>query len=269
MGSALREASIGRKLNFANWMAQNMTQVVDNVTAEETGAIDLTAGYAAGATALHIDGLTTTTGTLSAGQWISINGKVYKILTGDTADGAGDVDVVLTYGLKEAVTDGDVVKIYNSANLVTAAYAVGYLGYINIDDGAAGAPDTLQVGQTVSLGTTDYTVIEVTAGAGSTVDILLDRALEVAVSNNDPMFFGPAGGGQNLAFHRNAMTLAVRPLAPPRPGTGAISAVVNLAGVPMRVVITYDGDKQGHLVTLDFLAGIKVLDTDLGAICLS
>ena len=34
----------------------------------------------------------------------------------------------------------------------------------------------------------------------------------------------------------------------------------------MRVVMTYDGNKQGTLVTLDTLLGVKVLDKKLGAV---
>jgi hypothetical protein len=34
----------------------------------------------------------------------------------------------------------------------------------------------------------------------------------------------------------------------------------------MRVVITYQGLNQGHLVTCDMLAGIAVLDTRLGGV---
>ena len=65
------------------------------------------------------------------------------------------------------------------------------------------------------------------------------------------------------------MTLAIRPLALPRAGAGAISGLANYNNLSIRTVITYDGNKQGHLVTLDFLAGIKVLDTDLGAVMLT
>ena len=37
----------------------------------------------------------------------------------------------------------------------------------------------------------------------------------------------------------------------------------------MRVVITYDGTAQGHLVTLDMLCGVKVLDEDRGAVMIT
>ena len=36
----------------------------------------------------------------------------------------------------------------------------------------------------------------------------------------------------------------------------------------VRVTITYDGTSQGHLVTLDILAGVQVLDGRLGSVVL-
>ncbi|KKM98411.1 hypothetical protein LCGC14_1158160, partial [marine sediment metagenome] len=62
--------------------------------------------------------------------------------------------------------------------------------------------------------------------------------------------------------------LVTRPLAAPAAGTGALSFVANFNGLSMRIVITYDGTKQGHLVTCDLLCGVKVLDTRLGAVML-
>jgi hypothetical protein len=54
----------------------------------------------------------------------------------------------------------------------------------------------------------------------------------------------------------------------PRPGTGALSAVVNWNDLSMRATITYQGTQQGHLVTLDLLCGVAVLDTNLGCLLL-
>ena len=65
------------------------------------------------------------------------------------------------------------------------------------------------------------------------------------------------------------MSLVVRPLAMPRAGTGALSSVVNLNGLSMRATITYNGLKQGHLVTLDMLCGIAILDQNLGSVLLA
>jgi hypothetical protein len=76
-------------------------------------------------------------------------------------------------------------------------------------------------------------------------------------------------GDYNFAFHRNALALVTRPLAAPAAGTGALSFVASYNGLSMRVTITYDGTKQGHLVTCDLLCGIKTLDRRLGCVLLA
>lgn len=266
-GTALRTASIGEKLNFRHWMAQNMSQV-RQVYAPDTAAVNLTAGYGRGATVITVDASTTDS---VAGKWLSINGKVYHCTSETVASGAGDITI--EYGLAEPVANNDAVKIYTSQNVDFAAgYAANYAKAIAVDNGSGAAPTELQVGQLVTFGvqTVKYTIIDVdtTTSATETL-ILLDRPLEVALTDNLAVNYGPQGGGLNLAFHRNAITLAIRPLAPPRAGSGAISGVAQMGGATMRVVIAYDPYKQGHVVTLDFLLGVKVLDTDLGAVTLS
>jgi len=96
---------------------------------------------------------------------------------------------------------------------------------------------------------------------------MLDRALESAISDTDAVNIGPAGS-YNLAFHPNAIALVNRPLVQPRSGAGALSAVMDYNGVALRCTIQYQGSSQGHLVTLDTLFGVKVLDTGLGAVLL-
>lgn len=268
-GTALRTASIGRKLNFQHWMAQNMSQITGSAT-EGSAAVNNSGGYAVGATVITVDASSTDD---VAGKWISINGKVYHVASDTVSTGAGNL--TLEYGLVEAVNDNDSIIIYDETAAVDAAsgYAAGYDKYIDIDDAGGSQPAVdLEVGQLVTFGTQNhrYTVIDVdTDTSGTETKILLDRPLEAALSDNDNVNYGPSGGGFNFGFHRNSVTLVIRPLAAPRDGTGAISAVANLGGATMRVVITYDGDKQGHLVTLDFLAGVQVLETALGAVALS
>lgn len=269
-GTALREASLGRKLNFFHWMAQNTSQV-DAVSTPETFLIN-NGNITKGSTVITVDG--GSAGAQSDAEvddrWIDINGKVYHLIDTTLTTGAGTL--TLEYGLVEAIADGDTVNVYASiaAAQLGATLPVGYSKEVRIDDQSAGEAPQIQVGQMVTFGaqTARYSVIEVTLG-GSFTDILLDRPLEVAVADNDVVNYGPDGSGYNFAFQRNAVSLVIRPLQIPRPGTGALAGSANMAGVTMRVVITYDGDKQGHLVTLDFLAGIKVLEPLLGSCCLS
>lgn len=263
-GSALRTASIGEKLNFRHWMAQNMSQIL-TINAVGTGEIN-GGNLAVGSTVLTVDGFTS--GEIVPGDWISINGKVYHVTATDNAIATS---ITLEWGLKEAVADNDDITVYARAAM-DASYSAGYAKYLALDNGSGAQAAELQVGQIITIGTSNvrYVIMEIdtTTSATETL-VLLDRPLEAAVTNDAVVHYGPEGGGLNFAFHRNCLTLAVRPLALPRAGAGAIGGLANINGATVRVVITYDGNKQGHLVTLDFLAGIKVLETALGAVTLT
>jgi hypothetical protein len=90
----------------------------------------------------------------------------------------------------------------------------------------------------------------------------------VALANNDLGFPGPAGG-MNLAFHREALALVSRPLALPAADMGVRAQVGVHNDVSMRVTMQYDISQQGTVVTLDLLAGVAVLDENLGCVMLS
>jgi hypothetical protein len=255
-GSALREASLGRKFQFNNYMCQNMADVATGNTTS-AGAINLSAGYAKGSTVLTVDGIT---GAIATGTWLTIAGDASpQRVTAHSETLGNTTSITISPGLRRAVVNDAVITFYTpgAVNLL-AGYAAGWTKPIVID-GFTVAP---KVGQLVTFGTTStvYTVLK-----GSTTAITLDRALEAAIADDAAVNIGPAGS-YNMAFHRDAMTLAIRPLQPPK--VGALSSVVNMNGLSVRATITYDGNKQGHLVTLDMLLGIKVLDSNLGAILL-
>lgn len=258
----LTQASIGHKLNFDHWMDQNAPQVLpQSVVTEATSAT-----AAIGATALTMSSLSAD---VAAGAWVSVNGYTYQVAA---AQSATDTTLTLTYGLKAAVGSGDDVLVYPNTNAVDFAsnYAAGYNGAILIDDAAGALPtDLLQEGQIVSFGAgVNYTVVRVDSGT-TEYGIFLDRPLDATLANNTLVQYGPSGGGMNPMFSRDAITLAVRPLAPVMAGAGAISSVASFNGMTMRVTISYDNDVQAHVVTLDFLAGIKVLDQAKGGVILS
>jgi len=263
-GTALREASLGRKLGFNFFLCQNMPTIVDNSMAKKTGAINNTSGYAVGSTTLTVDGFT---GAVTSGSYVTIAGDMtpHRIAS-HTETLSNTTQIVLATGLRTAVVNDAVVTAYTPGAVNEAGnYAAGYDGAIVVD-GFTASP---QVGQMISFGTASaqYTVIQGRTGAGvatpSTTAITLDRPLDAAISNDDTVNVGPPGN-YNFGFHQNALALVVRPLALPQ--TGALSGIATYKNLSMRTVITYDGNKQGHLVTLDMLCGIAVLDTDLGVV---
>ena len=262
-GSALRNASLGRKLGFDILMSQNMPSVTGQVTV--AGAVNNVSGYTQGTTSITVDGLSAA---ITPGTFVSIAGDDAPQQVVSSTGGTTPTAIVITPGLIHAVADGAIVSLYpkgatTAAYTYDAATQMGYAKEIAIT-GFTAAP---QVGQMVTFGadtTNKYGIIDVNGTAG----ITLDRPIDASVASGATVNLGPSGSF-NFAFHPNAMTLVTRPMATPRQGTGALSAVVDFMGLSIRVTITYDGNKQGHLVTLDILAGVKVLDLALGAVLLS
>ena len=259
-GSALREANLGRLLGFDTFMCQNTPSVSDG-SSTEGAQVNNVGGYPIGATTITID---TTSEDLTAGSWCTIVGDMIpqKITA---ATGSPTTEITISPGLKRAVADDAVVTVYTPGAIDnTGGYAEGYAKNLTIDTFTV-AP---QSGQLISIGAAaskpNYSAI----GTPTTTSMMLDRPMESTETDSTVIGVGPAGQ-YNLAFHQNAIALVSRPLAPPAPGTGALSYVASNNGVGVRVTITYDGKAQGHRVTVDMLSGIKVLDTNLGAVMLA
>ncbi len=263
-GTAMREASLGRKLGFDTYMCQNAS----SVTVAALQGVD--ANYLASDTVVG-----STTMTMDGGN--VLNGE-YFLLQGDqvpyrVASGGGTANLVTTRGARKVIAAGtsDVYRVVtglvdlagHTAAGGPSAYPVSYAKRIKVD-----GTGVAHVGQLVAFSTAgpasiagEYCIIAIPASGY----IVLDRPLDNALGNNYIVDYGPIGE-YNFAFHRNALALVTRPLAMPKSGTGALSGVANYNGLSMRVTITYSGTKQGHLVTLDCLAGVKVLDENLGAV---
>ena len=255
-GQALQNAALGRKMGFDMYMDQNMPSVLGGAAYLGVNGDTLAADALAGATTVTLT--TGTAGNFPVGGWVTIVGD--DVPRKITAFNSGTKVLTLASPLNAKVTSGAAVNaVANGTVNMSGGYAAGYDKDITI----AGITLPLQVGQMVNFAgdSTNYTVMQV----NSATDIVLDMPLVNPLTNSQAVFPGPAGN-YNLAFTRDAIALVVRPLARPRAGTGALSAVVNDFDLSMRATITYDGNKQGHLVTLDFLCGIATLNPALGAV---
>lgn len=254
-GEALRKASLGEKLNFDFWKAINMSNVAAGNT-KRTFQINNSTGYDVGATALTVD---TGTGEITVGSWVDIGGLPYQV-TARTGT-APTTAITLATGLKRAVVNDEAFYPYTPGAVNNASgYAQYWSKQITVD-GFSVAP---RVGQFVSFGS-DTTNVYTIIGVSGTTGITLDRALEAAIVDDATVNIGPAGA-YNLAIHKDAITLAIRGLQPVRNGAGALSTTMSHNGLSMRVTISYDATYQKHMWTFDFLSGIQVLDTDLGAV---
>ena len=262
-GTALREASLGRKLGFDIYMSQNASS--PSVAAGTGNANELGASALKGALSLTLDA-----GVLDNGQyfWLETDGQPLRC-----ASGGATTTVVPNRALKEDVVDtaSDLFEVTEgtvdlAGDAAYTTYPAGHTGRIKVD-----GTGVAHVGQLVAFATDapvlvagEYSIIAIPASGY----IVLDRPLDNAIADNYIVNYGPRGD-YNFAFHRDALALVTRPLAAPKQGTGALSGVASYNDLSIRVTITYDGTKQGHLVTLDILAGVKVLNVALGAVLLA
>lgn len=258
-GQAMRKATLGEKLGFMTYMSQNMASIRTGNTVKTA---TVSGNYSISDTNITITGMT---GNVSLGSWATIDGDNTPLRVNNmTATGTNTTSIgfVAGAGLRKAVSNGAAVSVLTPGD-ITSGYAIKFAKEITVANFTVAA----QVGQVVSFGTSATSDVYAIVDTNSTTGITLDRPLVVAINSGDKVNIGPAGA-YNLAFHRNAIALVTRPLAAPKPGSGAISAVVNMNGLSMRATITYQGRDQGHLVTLDMLCGVQVLDTNLGCVLL-
>lgn len=69
----------------------------------------------------------------------------------------------------------------------------------------------------------------------------------------------------NALFHRHAIALAVRPL--PLPQTNVVEAsIVNIKGIPFRIMLGYNQTKQGWVTTVDTAYARGVIRPEMGVI---
>jgi len=254
-GTALREGSLGKKFGLNTFMDQNAPSIEAGNTVV-TGAINNVAGYAKGATALTVDGLSAA---IANGSWCTIAGDMTPQRITGTTGGATPTALVISPGLQYAVVNDAVLTVYTAGAVnLGAGYSAGH-GADIIVDAFTVAP---KVGQLVSLAANYYSSLT-SRVSPATTRLMLDRPLVADVADDLPVGIGPAGN-YGFAFHRNAVGFINRPLAMPRAGVGALSFVASYNGLTMRAVITYDGEAQGHRVTLDMLAGVAQFDSRLG-----
>lgn len=267
-GEALKNAEVGEVLGTNWYMSGNVPSIATGNTIIQTVLVDSGTGYPAGTTSLSVKG---THAGLTVGLWCTIAGDMtpQKIIT-VSASAVNPTGIVIAPGLKYAVADDAVVTCYTPGLVDFGAdYAAGWAKSLVTDVfGVAPKPNQLMSfddPHATSLASPTTKVYSLLGTPTTIASGLLDVPLSADVDNNDIVGIGPAGN-YNFAFHPHAIALVTRPLAAPAEGTGALSAVASYNDLSIRVVITYDGVAQGHRVTVDMLAGIKVLNVNLGCV---
>lgn len=271
--ATLRKASLGERFGLTIYTAQNQPQVLSGtIPVTATGAVNNASGYAAGSTAITVDGFTGNKTPVGSYVVIAGDDRPRRVIA-TTLTTSNTTAFTLDAGIRTAIVDNAVVTAYGATALVNlaAGYAAGYEERILFD--TAGTGKAPQIGQLLSfgvvIGSAEYTVIDVTDAGDGTGSIELDRPLDAAIADNVVINLGPVGA-YGFAFHPNCLALCVRPLALPV-GGGANSAIADdeRIGAGIRVTFAYDYNKQATVCTIDVLAGITTLDTALGALLLS
>jgi len=265
-GSALEQARMGRIYGFDTFMAQNVNAPL--ASGAEVVAGTITNAEAADET-VATQPCTVTGYEVVLGEFVTVAGNDQPTYITAATASTNTTAVTLNEANKYATLALAVATVYKSADVNGSSYAIGYAKEVLIDGHAASK--NLQVGQLVAFGTSTarrtYTVIEATATTTTSTSVLLDRPLEVALTDNQVAFPGPAGS-MNLAFCRNAMALVTRSLALPPSAFGVAAATASYNGVGMRVVMQYDSLVGGTRVNLDILAGTAVLDVNQACVIL-
>lgn len=160
---------------------------------------------------------------------------------------------------------------YMDQNIVT--HVIGTLGTAKVDTGIAiGATaatlynasltGTLKKGDIVTFASdaTQYVITALATAAANEIDITFYPAKKIAAAGDAAVTI-VAGGGQNLAFHRNAFALVTRPLELPE--GAARASILNYKGFGLRVVMDYDITHKKDIVSIDLLCGAKTLTPEM------
>lgn len=104
-----------------------------------------------------------------------------------------------------------------------------------------------------------YTILEDATITANVATAKIAPVLAASVTANQVLTV-VAAHAVNLAFHRDAITLASRPLAMPKVNGGAQIAVSNYGGLGIRSTIWYEPKDRATYAQMDILYGVKTLD---------
>lgn len=264
--SALLSGQIGYAMGFDIFMSQTVgTQLSGYASVDATLGTNATA--VKGATVITADADPAAIAT--AGSWLTI-ADVPGIYQVSSSENTGDT-ITLTYGLKAAVASGKTITAYTPIGVTdTTGDQGGAVGDIEVNvDGFSASTEYPAVGQGISFGSAAdvYTITKVTEVVANDLILTLNRPLDTAVGDGVAANLMPVGGAYNLAFRPDAITLVNRPLTPA--SAGVVATVQNNGSIALRVTIGYDQRKMMHAITVDTLLGVKVLDSDQGALLLN
>jgi len=132
---------------------------------------------------------------------------------------------------------------------------------IKSTDGGTG---TLKKGDLFSIGADQYVVTADAMASANDITVSIYPSVKSAYAVDTDVVFADKTAlahVSNLAFHKKAFALVVRPLEPPR--GGADSYTTSFEGLSLRVTSSYDINKKLEIVSIDILYGTKTLYPEL------
>ena len=129
---------------------------------------------------------------------------------------------------------------------------------------ASAATATLKKGDVFTVaGDTQQYVVTANAAATSSAIAKLEiwPALKTSPSTAAITIVSVAGAN-SMAFHKNAIALVTRPLAPTQSGNK--SATMSMNGLSVRATWGYSLDTKSDTISFDLLCGVKTLSPELG-----
>lgn len=251
---ALRAGIVGNLVGVDLYKTQIAPSSIVSATGSATGTV--LAATLAGATTFTYNA---TTPAIAAGDWIKLRGQPFKV--SGVAGGSDPRTVTVTRAIPFALTTSDSIVVCKACT-VSTDYVAGWAEPIVLAPSSQYVPAE---GNFVEINGYAYAVVSVPASN----TILLDRPLDALITAASHKVATIVPGNYSLMFHRDFMTVAVRPLAETRAGAGVLSAVANYNGLTVRAQMWYSGTTQKMQVSLDFLMGLQILDTNLAVVTCS
>jgi len=113
------------------------------------------------------------------------------------------------------------------------------------------------------LGVDKYTRYDARGDAGAITEGKIVRTYGIEIHESQIVAVsGSPVAYHNLAYTKNALVVASRPLEKPMAGLGVLAGVINdpTVGLSLRTLFWYNGDLGAHQLTLDLLYGVAIMD---------
>ena len=202
----------------------------------------------------------------SEAKYLSIDAIAHASKHGDGGRALREAEIGRVMGFDTYLDQNINTHTYGGAALtdVAGAASAATIGATQMVIYNLGTAQTLAAGEVFKpTGSNQwFTMTAASTLAGGIATVQVAPAVSVAITDATVVTF-QATHYANMAFHKNAIALVTRPLAPPI--GGADCEVINYNGMSCRVVYDYVMMTKTSKLSIDLLLGTKLLDKTLAA----